>query len=560
MTAWVDVFYKRQWLALGVLWIGMTLLLLREFGNASLGYPDADRLLMDGVFLLDFMRALPLDRVVGFTKEYYAQYPALSIGYRPPFFPFVEALFNAVFGINTWSSRLAIVAFAIAGISAWYALVARVYDRETAFWSSALVATTPFLVQWGWYTMGEIPLLAMAMITVYYFYRYSETQSAKYLYFTTILFCLTAWTKQTGAYLALFFVLYLAYRGQLVSFLKRKESWIAVALATLLLVPLIAITLWLGDLNVQQSLGSSAASGTPSRLSLANWLVHFNSLTEYHLTWGVLILSAAGMVLAMVKRDRRAIFFALLILTTYIVFSLLAGKNPRYPFFWIPPLTVFAAVGLFYTHRPLPRGILTIALLAAVSYNVVQSLRKEPQFATGYDQAAQFVLQNSRSPTVFFDGYNNGYFTYFMRAADPQKSMYVLRADKLLTSSAINNSIWLEVHANTDADIERMLQEYGVELVVLESRDVSGIAIHQKLRRLVVGDGFQRLASIPVKSNREPLQAQTLDVYRYLRAKPLTATTLTLKLPVVGQTITVPLRAPTAKADVVQRQPIQILR
>lgn len=548
MIAWLDqTFYKRQWLALGVLWIGMMALLLRELGNSSLGYPDADRLLMDGVFLLDFMRALPLNRVVDFTKEYYAQYPALSIGYRPPFFPFVEAFFNAVFGINTWSSRLAIVAFALAGISAWYALVARIYDRETAFWSGALIATTPFLVQWGWYTMGEIPLLAMAMITVYYFYRYSETQSAKYLYITTVLFCLSAWTKQTAAYLALFFVLYLAYRHQLIDFFKRKESWIALALATLMLAPLVAITLWLGDLNVQQSVGSSAASGTPSRLSFANWLVHINSLTEYHLTWMVLVLSAAGMVFAVVKRDPRAIFFALLILTTHVVFSLLAGKNPRYPFFWIPPLTVFAAVGLFYAHRPLPRSALTIALLVAVSYNVVESLRKEPQFATGYDKAALFVLQNSRSPTVFFDGYNNGYFTYFMRAADPQKSMYVLRADKLLTSSAINNSIWLEVHAKTEADIERMLQEYGVELVVLESRDVSGIAIHQMLRRLVGGEGFQQLASIKVESNREPLQAQTIDIYRYLRAKPITAQFLTLKLPVVGQTITVPLRKPASK-------------
>lgn len=534
--------YQRQWLALSVLWLLSALLMMREFGNAALGYPDADRLLMDGVFLLDFMRAMPLDRVVDFTKEYYAQYPALSIGYRPPFFPFVEAIFNAVFGINTWSSRLAILAFAVLGVSAWYALVARFYDRETAFWSGALIATTPFLVQWGWYTMGEIPLLAMAMITVYYFYRYSETQSAKYLYITTVLFCLTAWTKQTGAYLALFFLLYLAYRQQLIAFFKSKHSWIALALATVMLAPLVAITLWLGDLNVQQSVGSAAASGTPSRFSLANWLVHFNSLTEYHLTWAVLGLSVVGMIAALIKRDRRAVFFALFIFTTYLVFSLLAGKNPRYPFFWIPPLTVFAAVGLFYAHRPVTRGILTLALLAAVSYNVFESLRKQPQFATGYDQAAQFVLQNSQSPTVFFDGYNNGYFTYFMRAADPQKSMYVLRADKLLTSSAINNSIWLEVHAKTEADIERMLQEYGVELVVLESRDTSGIDIHQRLRRLVGGDGFQRLASIPVVSNREPLQQQTLDVYRYLRAKPLTAQYLTLKLPVVGQTIKVPLR------------------
>lgn len=541
----LETFYQRRWLAFGSLTVLAAVLLLRELGNSALGYPDADRLLMDGVFLLDFLRALPFDRVIDFTKAYYAQYPALSIGYRPPFFPFVEALFNAVFGINTWSSRLAILAFALPGLAAWYALVARIYTREVAFWACALLITTPFLVQWGWYTMGEIPLLAMTMMTLYFFYRYSETQAAKYLYLTTIFFCLTAWTKQTAVYLALFFFFYLAYRRQLLSFLRAKQSWIAIAIAALLLIPLAAITLWLGDLNVQQSVGSTQASGTPSRLSVANWLAHWHSLTEYHFSWPVLVLSAGGMLLAIYKRDDRAVFFALLILITYVFFSLLAGKNPRYPFFWMPAFTVFAALALVYLTQPAARVLWTVALLAVVSLNVYESWRKQPQYATGYDTAARFVLEHSKSPTVFFDGYNNGYFTYFMRAADPEQSMYVLRADKLLTSSAINNSIWLEVHARDEADIERMLKEYGVELVVLESRDVSGIPIHQRFRKLVTGDGFELLARIPVQSNREPLQAQTLDIYRYRRAQAMTASHLTLKLPVVGQTIQVPMRTKT---------------
>jgi len=83
----------------------MSFLLLRGIGDPSLVYPDADRLLMDGVFIHDFMREMPVNEIYEFTSDYYAQYPALSIGYRPPFFPFVEALFNGVFGINMWSSR-----------------------------------------------------------------------------------------------------------------------------------------------------------------------------------------------------------------------------------------------------------------------------------------------------------------------------------------------------------------------------------------------------------------------------------------------------------------------
>ena len=66
----------------------MSILLLRDIGNISLGYPDADRIMMDGVFIHDFLKDLPLTHIYQYTTEYYAQYPALSIGYRPPFFPF----------------------------------------------------------------------------------------------------------------------------------------------------------------------------------------------------------------------------------------------------------------------------------------------------------------------------------------------------------------------------------------------------------------------------------------------------------------------------------------
>jgi len=103
---------RKYWALLTVLTV-MIVLMSRQIGNPHISFPDADRLMMDGVFILDFLRDLPLTRIYDYTVNYYAQYPGLSIGYRPPFFPFVEALFNGLFGVNTWSSRLAVLAFAL---------------------------------------------------------------------------------------------------------------------------------------------------------------------------------------------------------------------------------------------------------------------------------------------------------------------------------------------------------------------------------------------------------------------------------------------------------------
>ena len=124
---------------LAVLMATGVILFSRAFFDASLGYPDADRILMDGVFIHDFLRDLPLSHVYDYTINYYGQYPALSIGYRPPFFPFVEGLFHLVFGMNTWSSRLALLFFGLVGIASWFALVRRIFDYATAFFSTLLI-------------------------------------------------------------------------------------------------------------------------------------------------------------------------------------------------------------------------------------------------------------------------------------------------------------------------------------------------------------------------------------------------------------------------------------
>ena len=165
------------------------------------------------------------------------------------------------------------------------------------------------------------------------------------------------------------------------------------------------------------------------------------------------------------------------------------------------------------------------------------------KYATGYDSAAQYVLQNCReSPIVMFDGYNNGYFTYFMRAFDSKKSMYVLRGDKLLSSSSVFSSHQLEINAFSNDDIKKIIDDYGISCIVVESRDVSDIKIHQIFRDYLASGPFQLIHEIIVDSNKKNLQNQTIQIYRYLQLKPPTAEYLKIKLPIVGQTIKIPYR------------------
>ncbi|PKM10601.1 MAG: glycosyltransferase [Gammaproteobacteria bacterium HGW-Gammaproteobacteria-3] len=521
----------------------MSVLSLRQIDDASLGYPDADRILMDGVFLLDFISDFPITHIYQYTLNYFGQYPALSIGYRPPFFPLLEAIFNGVFGVNMWSSRLALLTFYIVGVSAWFNLISRIYNGSLAFAASLLLVTTPFIAKWGWYTMAGLPVLSMVLLTGYLFYRYTETDKPSYLYQTAIVFSLACWTKQTAVFMGLWFIIFVLLQGNLSTYVKRQELWLSMAIIIILLAPLAAITLWLGKQNIAQSIGQSEGHYHLSRLSWNNLTLHFRTLYKYHLTLPVLSLSFIGMLAALVQRDKKTFFPLSLLLATYLFFTYLVGKNERYPIFWIPVFCLFATLPLYYLRNKVLTYWLMLSVILGVSVFQINSIYKiKPNFATGYADAAAFVLANQQVPTVFFDGYNNGYFTYFMRALDESESTYVLRADKLLSSSSISSKQWLEVHAHSTDDIKKILDDYGVDLVVVESRDVSDIDIHRQFRQFLKNGPFKLLKTIAVDSNRPPLKNQKLLIYRYLDRPPASKGYITLRLPVVGQTIKVPVK------------------
>jgi hypothetical protein len=525
----------------------MTILLLRGIGNINLGYPDADRLLMDGVFIHDFLEDLPLTNIYQYTIEYYAQYPALSIGYRPPFFPFVEGVFNSLFGVNIWSSRLALLAFAITGISCWFDLLRRSYDTNIAISASLLLVTTPFFATWGWYTMSELPVLSMMMITCYFFFRYTKNENSVFLYAAVFAFCLSVWTKQTAVFQIIWFVFYILYKGRLLDYLKRKEIWISIVIILVLLIPLMTITLWLGNQNLEQSIGSPGNGlSSVSRLSWWNFSSLFKNLINIQITKPVFLLSMVGFGMALYNRDHQFVFFGLLIVSTYIFFTGILIKDPRYTMYWMPAFTLLAVLPLYYLKKIKAFKRFGWAIVITILiYQINKTYEKQLDYATGYDSAAQYVLQNcGESPAVLFDGYNNGYFTYFMRALDQKRSMIVLRGDKLLSSSSIFSNHRLEIHAFSQKDIKNIIDEFGISCIVIESRETSNIEIHRIFREYLSSGPFQLVNEIIVDSNRVHLKNQSLKIYRYLQLKPPTADYLIINLPVVGQILKIPYRRP----------------
>ena len=164
--------------------------------------------------------------------------------------------------------------------------------------------------------------------------------------------------------------------------------------------------------------------------------------------------------------------------------------------------------------------------------------------ASGYEEAAQYVLTKTKSPVIFVDGYAHSQFIFFVRAADSDRKFILLRGDKLLASSSISYTYKLQIHLHNKEEIAKTLSDLGVQFVVVESQNVSNVGIYDKLRELLQDSSHFALHKvIPVESNLGKLKNQNLLIYENLNYKSIKQdAVLNLRLPVVGHSINMQLK------------------
>ncbi len=410
--------YKKQtmlknWIWPAVLILGAMALYGRGVFDQDTFVPDADRIAMDGIYFRDLIIDMPFSDLWGYTTSYFARYPALSIGYRLPFFQFVEGIFYLMLGASMSTAKISVLAFAAFGIFFFYRLVNRTYGTGVAVWSALLFITTPFVFRWARLPMQEIPTLAMISAAMYYFYRYTETQRKRTLIAFFITFVCALYTKYNSIFLLLFFPIYLTLKGKTRLCLK-KEVLIGLAFLIIALVPLAVITMKFGSLNIEQTVSAEKMAfkdtvmgvRSASRVSVHNLLYHIRTIYRSHLTPAVVVLAAIGLILAAFKRDRRAVLFLVWIASVYVMVTYSRGKSVRYPIYWIPPLCVMAASVIennpFKNKKP-ARMLLYAVLTGAVIFQVHTIYAREPIFrAEGYREAARYVTENPKGYTIFF--------------------------------------------------------------------------------------------------------------------------------------------------------------
>ncbi|MCA9035058.1 MAG: glycosyltransferase family 39 protein, partial [Planctomycetaceae bacterium] len=490
---------------------------------------DSNRHVMTSVFFRDFLTDADFTDPKGYAERYYEQYPALGLLIWPPLFHGVCGVMMCFLGTSVSVARL-LVALSLVS-SAWcvYRFTHRIADKQLAMLTTIVFATMPIIFQYGRDVMLEMPAMALILLSVDQFDLWSMTHRPRNLYLAALSASLAALTRFDAAVLLPFYATVLVFRGGWTSLLNR-HTVIAVSASLCITGPVyLLIAKEMGKLHVQQateSVGGSIDGSVNGFMAFKNLWFYPSSMGE-QTGWIVSAVAVLGLILVLRASDKKKYATLLgLVIATYITFTPLAEQRARHGIYWLPSVAFFAAFATDAVARFLSRTrgwsplLTTAGAYAALLSTTATAAMYEPTYrVVGYREAAEFVLEHTEpGDAVFFDGWWDGNFTYFMRHLDPTRSRRVLRGDRILYDFTCIPTTNFESFAESDSEMLKLITDAAPRYVVLEyPQFYMHIEKAEQLRRLVHScpAQFEPVTTVSVDCSIRQFCQFELQIFRF---------------------------------------------
>jgi 4-amino-4-deoxy-L-arabinose transferase-like glycosyltransferase len=335
--------------------------------NGVIWWSDASRNALNGAFVLDFVKAMPIHRPTEFAYDYYRQWPALTILFYPPLFYVALAAAYAVLGVSESSALLTECLFLLALGWGAYRLSRNWLGPLSALAVAILTIGAPEMSFWGQQVMLDVPACAFLIWASVYLYGYLETGSRPAIFAAVLFIVLSIYTKyNSGFFVVPVVAAILTARGWRA--VLDRRLWQAAAFGVVLMAPLVGIFLAFGRYNLEQA--ASVPTAINPRWSIAGW-TYYASVLPASVTWPLMALALAYVACLPWRRFRLErvdlVFFAAWLATGYAFYSLVAVKEPRYDLFAVYPV---ALAGVLFLDRALTafrwRPAVALALAAAI--------------------------------------------------------------------------------------------------------------------------------------------------------------------------------------------------
>lgn len=466
---------------------------------------DAPRHAANGMFWKDYLSARPTNSLE-YALSYFARYPVIRPTGYPPLFYLLEAVPYAVLGPSPYFPKALVLCFALLAALYTTAWVRHWFDPR-AGWAGALFLLLPGTVRWSHAIMLNVPALAFTLGALFHASRWLEGDSPP--------------SKRTDMY---------AMVGLgLAGILTYYQAGIVVPV-TLLWVAGAGRWRWMWDRKLLALAGGSALILLPCALLLVQWearVVHWFTPNHLLLTAGnwlyyprhltelapppILILAFAGTVIGWKNPDWRRVTVMLLVwcAVTYVVFSYLDTKEPRYILPLALPLICFSTMSAVTVGRWLARRTKRLSRCAAIppflavalliGYQAYDAARLAVPAASGFRQVASSLQQVAPDSFVLYDGLFNGIFSYYTLVGDTGFRRGVFVTGKSFALAKLAEESDRDGQAALGSAVnETIRNEIGARWVAIEELAPPATPVSQMLRQAVTGPAVELVRSFPI--------------------------------------------------------------
>lgn len=472
---------------------------------------DASRHAMNGIFIRDFIIDGGLLHPIRFATEYYQKYPAINIGFYPPFFYLTSAPFLAIFGPTHAVSQAVVIFYALGLMLCLYFLCSRKMNKVTALGVAVCVITFPEMALWARQVQLDIPAITLLIIAAFSLTRYIENQSHSWLYATTSFLGMAILTRAQAICVipALLFFLFMPKYAYLATL---KTRLVALIPLIILSMPSLAMVAYFSRINQSQVV---QMPGMPELLSLGNWGWYASYLPE-QMGWPALVFTICGLVAVLVLGFQRrlptdAAVMGMFCLSSWIFFSFISNKESRFNLPSVPFLFIFSTLALNLLFPLLTRIALPILALwlAFQAFMVIQV-----PVVGGYKEAVEFAQNvTPRDTNILISAHRDGSFIYDMRTIGERRDIGVRRADKLFVEINIRREFGIKDRRLTKEDLLALLKRENVSTIVVQNGYLEEQETMRNFRQLLdSGQYYKIVKTVPMHGDTRPDES-LLTVY-----------------------------------------------
>lgn len=481
---------------------------------------DSPRHAMNGIFWGDLIRD-GLSDPIGYTKSYYARYPAIAPTRYPPVFYFFEAVAFELFGTSVFVAKGLVHGFALASGMYLFAALRRWISPESGIFAG-LLFLTPGMIKWSNAVMLNVPALAFATAALYHIRcaidSSDRTVCVKQLRRSILFWFLAIGTHPLIGFIGLIGVSWLAMARKLSVFLKKGMLLFTIGTLITLIILLASVAILSSEQVAQARLGFYKFKH-PRVL-----LYYLENLPEI-VGWWFLFAGVAGVVLCLITKGLRPEAFRIIVAAciTYFVLTSIWAVDSRYSLVACPGIVYSIAMGFdrIRSHVVSPIrseirtwGIMLGFLVLAIT-GIVQAPGVTVRNCSPMEKVVEYIESLAPSEPVIYHGTYDGTFTYYLRQGDPDFCRQVVILRKLIESS--DNSI----PSDEGENLRNTLLESSIRWLVVETRTGDPtIKSYEKLRKAIASSEFELFKSIPIDLGwNDRIEVYRIDSPKYLREK-----------------------------------------